>query len=176
DAEAEKANAVLCARHVAEGRLRLHSEHLTRENIASLFARFDVPVEFDVLSLDIDRNTSFLWRGLADYRPRVVVVEYNAAIPAMVDWEVEYDASAVWDKSVYFGASLNRLERVGASMGYDLVGCTLSGVNAFFVRNDLTGDKFARPFTAEHHYEPSRHYLIRTPVHERGFGDSGQPS
>jgi hypothetical protein len=35
-------------------------------------------------------------------------------------------------------------------------------VNAFFVRNDLLGDHFTAPYTAENHYEPFRYgYITR---------------
>ena len=40
-----------------------------------------------------------------------------------------------------------------------LVGCCVAGINAFFVREDLVGDLFCTPFTAENHYEPPRYYL-----------------
>jgi hypothetical protein len=120
-----------------------------------------VPLEFDILSLDIDRNTSWAWQALREFRPRVVVIEYNAAIPPQDDWEINYDPHAVWDGTVVFGASLLALQRIGEDMGYALVGCELAGVNAFFVRKDLTKDLFCEPFTAVNHYEPPRYFLVR---------------
>jgi hypothetical protein len=33
-------------------------------------------------------------------------------------------------------------------------------VNAFFVRDDIAGDHFLDPATAEEHYEPPRYYFI----------------
>ena len=32
------------------------------------------------------------------------------------------------------------------------MGCNFVGTNAFFVRSDLVGDHFSRPYTAEHHF------------------------
>ena len=55
--------------------------------------------------------------------------------------------------------SLKALELLGRERGYSLVGCDLTGINAFFVRNDLLGDHFLEPFTAENHYECPRYYL-----------------
>jgi hypothetical protein len=57
-------------------------------------------------------------------------------------------------------------------MGYALVGCNFTGVNAFFVREDLCGDRFAQPFTAENHYEPTRYGLAFRSAHPPGFADS----
>ncbi len=55
-----------------------------------------------------------------------------------------------------FGASLKAYEQLGGKLGYKLVGCDFHGNNAFFVRDDLAGEHFAAPFTAENHYEPTR--------------------
>jgi hypothetical protein len=136
----------------------------TRENIASLFQQLGVPNEPDLISLDIDQNTYYLWEALHTYRPRVVIVEYNAALPPDLDWKVNYRADRTWDGTQNYGASLKAYELLGRQRGYSLVGCDFIGVNAFFVRDDLVADKFAAPFTAENHYEPSR----TTMLHRRG--------
>jgi len=44
-------------------------------------------------------------------------------------------------------------------LGYSLVGCDLTGINAFFVRDDLVKDRFPGPFTSENHYESPRYDL-----------------
>ena len=56
-------------------------------------------------------------------------------------------------------------------MGYALVGCDIAGVNAFFVRRDLCGDRFCAPYTAENHYEPMRYYLHARVGHPRALHD-----
>ena len=128
-----------------------------RENIAGIFQTLGVPIEFDFLSLDIDQNTYYLWEGLASYRPRVVAVEYNAALPADVDWKVHYDPKRQWNGSQNFGASLKAFDNLARKRGYSLVGCDFTGVNAFFVRDDLLGDHFCSPYTPENHIEPPRY-------------------
>jgi hypothetical protein len=157
-------------REIANGKLTVTHAMLTRENVADLFARVGVPSTFDLLSLDIDLNTPHLWRALTSYRPRVAVVEYNASFPPSVAWEVPYIADAIWEGSNWFGASLATMEQIGTTQDMALVGCDLAGHDAFFVRVDLTGDYFAAPFTAAHHYEPPRYYLTRTHGHPRGWG------
>jgi hypothetical protein len=157
---------------VAQGRLVVAKAQLTMENAADAFRQAGVPREFDLLSIDIDRNTPFLWKGLAPFKPRVVVAEYNASIPPTDAWTVEYDGDAHWNRSLYFGGSLKAFEKIATELGYTLVGCETTGVNAFFVRSDLVGTRFSGPFTAEHHYEPPRYYLVRTWGHRRCFSDS----
>ncbi|MBV8842577.1 MAG: hypothetical protein JO307_07180 [Bryobacterales bacterium] len=158
-------------RELAGGALTVGEARVTAENIAPLLGELRVPAEFDVLSLDIDRNTYWVWAAMNDYRPRVAVIEYNATFPAGVDWKVEYRPQAMWNGTSYFGASLTALELLGRKMGYALVGCSFSGVNAFFVREELCGDLFARPFTAENHYEPPRFGLIARASHPACFND-----
>jgi hypothetical protein len=150
------------ASQIIEKRLVAAQEFFTSESAPLIFQKYRIPLEFDLLSVDIDRNTSWVWRALAEFRPRVAVIEYNASIPPQDDWEIDYDPRAVWDGTAIFGASLLALQRIGEGMGYALVGCELAGVNAFFVRKNLTRDLFCEPFTAAHHYEPPRYFLIRT--------------
>jgi hypothetical protein len=147
-------------RDLPAGGLKSRVSFVTRENIAGLFKEMGVPREFDLLSLDIDQNTYYAWEGLADFRPRVVVVEYNAALPADLDWKARYDPEKVCDNTINTGASLKAFENLGRQFGYSLVGCDIIGVNAFFVRSDLTGGKFIEPFTAENHHEPVRTSLL----------------
>jgi hypothetical protein len=144
---------------------------VTRENIAGLFDQLAVPEQFDLLSLDIDQNTYYAWEGLSRFKPRVVVVEYNGAVPADVEWKVNYVPDRAWDRTQNFGASLKAFEKLGAKLGYSLVGCEFIGSNAFFVRNDLTAKKFAEPFTAENHYEPPRYPLTFRRCHPPGILD-----
>jgi hypothetical protein len=148
------------AAELADQRLRAVQARMSAENAPQLLQQNGVPIAFDLLSIDIDRNTSHVWRALAHLAPRIVVIEYNASIPRDDEWEVEYRADAGWDGSFYFGASLKTLEILGASLGYALVGCDLSGSNAFFVRRELADDQFVGPFTAATFYEPPRYYLL----------------
>lgn len=160
---------------LGDGCLRHRTAHVTAENVASLFEQLGVPPEFDLLSLDIDQNTHRVWQALTDFRPRVAVIEYNAAIPPDVEWEALYDPQRAWDGSQNYGASLKALERIGRGLGYSLVGCDITGVNAFFVRKELTAGQFAEPFTAENHYEPVRYAMIHRRGHRAAILDRQAP-
>lgn len=148
------------AEPLAAGRLQLVEAFVMVENVCEVLQQAGAPLEFDLLSLDVDRNTYWIWAALRSYQPRVVVVEYNAAFPPEEEWIVPYAAQATWDGSAEFGASLKAYEKLALETGYCLVGCELGGVNAFFVRQDLCrAGLFEAPFTAEQHYEPARYYL-----------------
>ncbi len=147
---------------ISADRLKLLLSTVTVANIAGLFKQLEIPTEFDLLSIDIDSFEFWVWRALSSYRPRVIVVEYNSFLPASADWVLPYEPDVVLKTgSIEFGASLKALARLGEEMGYRLVGCDLTGSDAFFVRDDLVGNKFCEPFTAENHYEPMRYHLIK---------------
>ncbi len=116
--------------------INLQKEFITAENINSLFSKYRVPHEFDLLSIDIDNNDFYVWHALEDYFPRVVVIEYNAML-GLEDKVVVYKPTAMWDRTDYYGASLLALKKLGNMKGYTLVHVDLNGVNAFFIREDI---------------------------------------
>ena len=141
---------------------------VTAENINELVREYST--EIDLLSIDIDYNDYWVWKALDAVQARVVVVEYNASFPPPLSLTVPYEPNHDWDGTNYFGASLSALEKLGREKGYSLVGCCFSGVNAFFVRDDLTGDHFCEPYTADNHYEPPRYFLKYPSGHPPGVG------
>ena len=91
--------------------------------------------------------------------------------PPSIEWKVAYSPEKTWKRTSYAGASLKSYELLGKKFGYGLVGCDLCGVNAFFIRNDLLGNHFLAPYTAENHYEPLRDFLIHRVGPPRQFTD-----
>lgn len=124
---------------------KIKKEFITAENINQLLQKYRVPREFDLLSIDIDSNDYWVWKAIDNYSPRVVVIEYNSCIPPNESKTIKYDPNARWDGTDYFGASLLALAKLGKSKGYSLVYCESSGVNAFFVRNDLIKNYIGYP-------------------------------
>lgn len=147
---------------IQNGQLNIMESFITRENINELITKGlnTETKEIDLLVVDIDGNDAHVLAEINVIQPRVIVVEYNARFHPPVLFSVDYDANHVWQGDAYMGASLSYLENVCNEKGYKLVGCDLSGTNAFFVREDLTQDLFLTPFTAEKHYEPSRFFLV----------------
>jgi hypothetical protein len=151
-------------------RLKINNEFINAENIEDLFKKYEVPKEFDFLSIDIDGNDYWVWKAIQNYSPRVVCIEYNAAFGPDVRWIMEYNADHLWKGSRYQGASLKSLEMLGTEKGYCLVACDFLGVNAFFVRKDLVEKHFLEPFNSETHFEPPKYFLSKTAGHARDFG------
>ncbi|MDO8878318.1 MAG: hypothetical protein Q8M24_12845 [Pseudolabrys sp.] len=143
---------------LAAGQLKLHGAIVSAENINSLIAQAEIAGDIDLLSIDIDYNDYWVWKAIETVTPRVVVIEYNATLRPPMSLVVPYEPARKWDGTNYFGASLEALVRLGRDKGYRVVGCNYAGVNAFFVRDDVAGDHFLDPATAEEHYEPPRYF------------------
>ena len=118
--------------------INLHKEFITAENINKLFSKYNVPLEFDLLSIDIDFNDWYIWNALDNkYRPRVVVIEYNADHKPNIDKLVPYHSQEGWDGSNYFGASILAFEKLANKKKYTLLASDKKGVNLFFVKTDI---------------------------------------
>lgn len=77
----------------------------------------------DFMSMDIDGNEYPIWAEMGA-RPRVVCVEYNESIPPQYDIRQK-------DPSGSLGTSALAMARLGASLGYELIG--LNAANMIFV-------------------------------------------
>lgn len=163
----------LAARYRGNSGIRTQQTFVTAENIASIFAGNEVPSEFDLLSIDIDGNDYWVWTALRDYRPRVVVIEYNPAFQPPRRWVMQYNPEHHWNFTTYYGASLSSLAALGREMHYSLVGTESMGVNAFFVRDDLVERAGLRPLDAWAAYHPPLHRGIHGELgHAPGHGPS----
>ena len=150
--------------------LHTHARSISAESADKFLSRLCPSGALDLLSIDIDGNDYWVWNAVTSIRPRVVVIEYNAIWRPPLSVTIEYNPRHKWDGTNYFGASLSAIAGLGARKGYDLVGCSFTGVNAYFVRRDLCGSQFAEPFTAENHYELPRYWMVGPAGHPPGFG------
>ena len=149
------------------GRLRVAARRVDADTVNAIARELGVPAEADLVSIDIDFNDYWVWKAL-ELRPRVVVVEYNAKFPPPMKHVVAHNKDRAWNGSDYYGASLQSLCDLATAKGYTLVGCNITGVNAFFVRTELCDGKFATPATAAQLYQPPRYELFRMGAFEVG--------
>jgi hypothetical protein len=112
---------------------------LVQEGLSALTAS-----QLDLLSLDLDGNDWHLWQALlgAGIRPAVIVAEYNPLLAPPLQWAMPYTVDHRWGENDWYGASLGALHALIQPQGYRLVACNLTGVNAFFVRQDLADGRF----------------------------------
>jgi len=94
-------------------------------SLDNILAATNAPTDFDLLSVDIDGNDWHVWESLQNYRPRVVVIEFNPTIPNDVYFIQDRDPLT------NHGASLLAMIELGKKKGYEIVSVTT--INAIFV-------------------------------------------
>jgi len=157
-------------RFITSNQLKIHQAFISENNVEQIFTNFQVPVELDLLSIDVDSFDYYIWHAINKFKPRIIVIEYNPSWGPTTEWIMPKDViPSFTNHTSCYGASLKSYEKLGIQKGYSLVGCNITGANAFFVRNDLVKDLFASPFTSENHYEPPRYHLLRQIGHPRSF-------
>jgi hypothetical protein len=124
---------------IKDKRYEVKIEFIKASNINELFQKYNVPNEFDFLSIDIDGQDFHVWNSLKNYSPRVVSIEICYHIEPGYDRVMKYDESWIWPGNHLSGASITALKNLGNKKGYSLVATCMS--DAIFVRNDLTHDE-----------------------------------
>tara|TARA_R110000868_G_scaffold128417_6_gene336524 strand:+ start:5086 stop:6066 length:981 start_codon:yes stop_codon:yes gene_type:complete len=132
---------------------------VTAENINELIASagFDAPL--GILSVDIDGNDYWVWQAITCVNPAIVICEVNPVLGDLHPVTIPYDP-AFWrfgkhESGVYFGASIAALCHLAEQKGYRFVGTSASGINAFFVRDDLAAPVLSKIENVVAH--PPRH-------------------
>jgi hypothetical protein len=112
---------------------------ITPETVNDLLTQHGFAREVDLLSVDVDGVDYWVWKAITVCSARLVMLEYNSMFGADKAVTVPYDPK--FDRRnhrfCYYGASLPAMTQLSASKGYRLVAVEPTGVNAFFLRNDV---------------------------------------
>jgi hypothetical protein len=153
--EPDEASYTELAAKYAVGRVRTVNAAVTPQNVESLFSAAGVPAEPDVLSIDVDGQDYWIWEALEAYRPRLIVIEYNAVLPPGQQLVQPPDNDRRWEGTDYFGSSLDALCVLAERKGYRLAHTDLAAINAFFVRSDLGDGALPRPDEVPRRHQPN---------------------
>lgn len=125
--------------------LKAVCDFINKDNINDIIRNNGMIGDIGLLSIDLDGNDYWIWRSIDVVNPAIVVVEYNSRFGKERSITIPYNPmfvrSQAHHSNIYFGASLKALVKLGQQKGYAFVGCSSSGVNAFFVRYDLKPDQ-----------------------------------
>jgi len=103
-------------------------------NVELLFRENDVPTDLDLLVIDIDSNDYYVWRAIREYRPKVVMIEYNGHFAPPLKMVIGFHPMMYWSEhDFHTGASIQSLYELGQKKGYALIGTNYRGINLFFV-------------------------------------------
>lgn len=120
------------------------------QSLDKIFARTPLPHMFDLFSLDIDGNEYHIWDSVINYRPRVMLVEFNPSIPNDVLFIQPRDMK------IFQGSSLRAFVELGKRKGYEMIAA--NETNAFFVLKELFSkfgitDNSIEALHTDHRYE-----------------------
>jgi len=123
--------------------LNAYVDHNNTENsLDNLLQKTTIPVDFDVLSIDIDSYDYQVWKSLTIYKPKIVIIEINSSVNTN-------DSSYIHDNHNYNGTGFRPTFDLGIAKGYTFI---LHTGNMFFIRNDLF------PLLDFHYDNPLEHF------------------
>jgi len=96
-------------------------------SLDNILKEYSIPKYFDLLSVDIDGNDYHIFKSINNFKPKLVVIEFNPTIPIDISFIQEDNIKC------YHGSSILALVELGKEKGYELVSATRN--NAFFVAN-----------------------------------------
>jgi hypothetical protein len=91
-----------------------------------LLSKTPIPLEFDILSIDIDSYDYQVWRSVEVYKPKLVIIEINSSVSPIDKTHIHGPGKE--------GTGFYPMVELGLSKGYTLL-CHTG--NLIFVRNDL---------------------------------------
>ena len=98
----------------------------------TILAKTEIPIDFDLLSVDIDGNDYQVWEAMVIYKPKVVIIEINSSIfPGKVTINNPDNAFELFVS----GSSITALNHLAQAKGYKMIANV--GCNAIFVREEL---------------------------------------
>jgi len=115
---------------------------VTDTNINDLFKKHKVPVDVDLVVIDVDGQDYYIWEALT-WKPQVIEIEFNTILDVNESKVMHRDIKHyTWrnTNSSYYGASVTALKKLGKKKGYTLIGAC--GRNLFFVLDELVEDGY----------------------------------
>jgi hypothetical protein len=122
--------------------INLHKRFVTAENVVALFDEFQVPLDADYVSVDIDSCDVWVAHAILEkYRPRVMTVEYNANhafgdYTALRCADPQADGAYYWQGDNIFGASMSAIALAAQHRNYSVIYVT-ERLDVFLVPNEL---------------------------------------
>lgn len=117
------------------------AKFITTENINRVFQDNNFVGDIGILSIDIDGNDYWIWQAIDVVSPAIVIVEYSAVLgdmyPISVPYQSDFYRFDAHYSGQYAGASIKAFNHLAEQKGYKLIGTNSTGVNAFYIRNDL---------------------------------------
>lgn len=100
----------------------IYNDYIYPHNIIEVFQKFNVPIDIDILKIDIDGyDLEVLRKILEIYKPKIIIAEINEKIPPPILYEVKYKDNYEWDYSHCFGFSIKSGEILMNKYNYKII-------------------------------------------------------
>lgn len=99
----------------------------TQNSLDNLLQKTNIPIDFDILSIDIDSYDYQVWKSLKIYNPKIVIIEINSSVNTD-------DNNHIHEPNKYDGSGFKPTFDLGIEKGYTFV---LHTGNMIFIKNDL---------------------------------------
>ncbi|TPX50696.1 hypothetical protein SeMB42_g00901 [Synchytrium endobioticum] len=147
----------------------IHNHFINESNIVSLFQKYNVPIKFDLLSVDLDSSDYWVSRAIfmGGYRPRVFIIEMNRNFDVDEAFTVSRTKLLWTEPAALFGVSPLGAAYLCNKFGYTLVYLDKQVVNGFCISRaalvDMIYAKTGFTVTEEEisHYLPPWSYVYR---------------
>jgi hypothetical protein len=111
-----------------EDKVFCYNEYVTTSNLKDFLSKHNFPLDFDVLSIDIDSYDYDIWKNFTEYEPKIVVIEVNSYRDPIIDetnktrtqdYNEQEDPLIKWHSSrVGEGTSFITMIELGLNKGY----------------------------------------------------------
>jgi len=107
--------------------LNAYVDHNDSNNsLDNLLSTTNIPIDFDILSIDIDSYDYQVWKSLKIYKPKIVIIEINSSVDPNNNLHIH--------DQKYIGTGFRPMFDLAAEKDYTFV---LHTGNMIFIRNDL---------------------------------------
>jgi hypothetical protein len=108
--------------------INAYVDHNTSDtSLDNLLRKTNIPIDFDILSIDIDSYDYQVWKSLDIYKPKIIIIEINSSIDTNIITHIHTPGK-------YAGTGFRPMYNLGIQKGYTFI---LHTGNMFFIRNDL---------------------------------------
>lgn len=140
--------------HRDNAKYQVYQEFIQAETINELFIKYNVPSNFDFLSIDIDGEDYYVMKAidLEKFCPRVVSIETNPHIIPPHKMIQKHDPNWIWGGGMLYGCSITAISELMNNLNYSLV--AYCGVDAIFIKNEyLSKNDFQHVNNIEYLYK-----------------------
>jgi hypothetical protein len=117
--------------------LKAEASFIKKTNINELLGNSNFHHELGILSIDIDGNDYWIWQQIEQFRPCILICEYNSLFgfkPFTIPYQEDF-VRGVNSPFNFYGTSLRSVFNLSKERGYTFIGCNSAGNNAYFIKD-----------------------------------------